>query len=397
MKFHPICELFPLMEGEEFERLSADIKANGLLESIWTYEGQILDGRNRWLACKDAGVEPEFREYKGHDAVSFVVSMNIERRHLTPSQRACIGVEILPQYEAEAEKRERAGKKIDPTAKLPQGEARVAAAAIVHVAPRYVSDAKAIKEEALELFEEMKAGLTTIQDAKKDLHKRHAKKRQAAQVKEFEKAETKATILRMDIRDATPEKLGIEAGEVDAIITDPPYPGEFLPLFGNLAKFAGDVLRDGGSLIAMSGEAHLPEVFRLLTSDPRLIYQWTMAYLTPGRATQLRGKPIASNWKPLIWLTKGAYHGPRIGDIFENPAPDKEHHDWGQGEIGMAQIIDRMTTPGALVVDPFLGGGTTGVCCVRSQRRFIGFDLDEDTTKIARARIAKAEYDNSAA
>ena len=80
MKYHPLSELFPLVEGEEFDRLSADIKANGLLEPIWTYEDKILDGRNRWLACKNAGVEPKTREYKGHDPVSFVVSMNIERR-----------------------------------------------------------------------------------------------------------------------------------------------------------------------------------------------------------------------------------------------------------------------------------------------------------------------------
>jgi DNA modification methylase len=243
----------------------------------------------------------------------------------------------------------------------------------------------------------MRGGLMTIQDAKKEVHDRDAKARQAKQVKEFKNAVIKATILCLDIRDATPEAIGLPRDGADAIITDPPYPHEFLPLFGNLAKFAGDTLRDGGSLIVMSGEAHLPEVYRLLTSDPRLTYQWTMAYLTPGASTQLQGRPIASNWKPLIWLTKGAYHGPRVGDIFENPKPDKEHHLWGQGEIGTLQIIDRMTTPGALVVDPFLGGGTTGVCCVKAQRRFIGFDLDKEAVTNARARIAKAEHDHPTA
>jgi DNA modification methylase len=325
--------------------------------------------------------------------VAFVIAMNIERRHLTPSQRAAVAVEILSTYEKSlgGDRRSEEFQK----AKLPSEmkQARDVAAAIVHVGPRYVSEAKAIKAEAPELFEEVKAGLTTLQDAKKEVHNRHAQARQAKQVKEFKNAVTKATILCLDIRDATPEAIGLPRDGADAIITDPPYPHEFLPLFGNLAKFAGDTLRDGGSLIVMSGEAHLPEVYRLLTSDPRLTYQWTMAYLTPGAATQLQGRPIASNWKPLVWLTKGAYHGPRVGDIFENPKPDKEHHLWGQGEIGTLQIIDRMTTPGALVVDPFLGGGTTGVCCVKAQRRFIGFDLDKEAVTNARARIAKAEHD----
>jgi 16S rRNA G966 N2-methylase RsmD len=391
MQIHPLAKIFPLIEGEEFDLLAADIKAKGLLEPIWTYEGKILDGRNRWLACKRAGTAPRFQEYKGHDPISFIVSMNLARRHLTPSQRACIGVKILPQYEAEAKDRMLSGK---PSGKNTVGsESRQAAAAVVHVAPRYISDAKTIQDEAPELFDAMVGGSLTMQDAKQELQKQHTKKRVAEQVKKYKKADTTSTVLCLDLLKATPEKLGISAGEVDAIITDPPYPKEFLSLFGSLAKFAGDVLCEGGSLIVMSGELHLPEVFQLLTSDSRLTYQWTMAYMTPGVATQIQGKPVGSNWKPLIWLTKGSYHGPRVRDVFENPAPDKEHHEWGQGEVGMTQIIERMTTPGALVIDPFLGGGTTGVCCVRTKRRFVGFDIDKETVLSARARIAKAEDD----
>ena len=94
MKFHQYAEIFPLIDDGDFDALVADIKAHGQREKIWTYEGQILDGRNRFMACLAAKVEPEFREFKGDDALAFVVSLNVQRRHLTVQQRAMAAAEI---------------------------------------------------------------------------------------------------------------------------------------------------------------------------------------------------------------------------------------------------------------------------------------------------------------
>lgn len=94
MKFHTFAEIFPLLDDAEFDALVADIKTHGLREHIWLYEGKILDGRNRFLACKTAKVEPKFREYKGNDALAFVVSSNVHRRHLTESQRAMAAAKV---------------------------------------------------------------------------------------------------------------------------------------------------------------------------------------------------------------------------------------------------------------------------------------------------------------
>ncbi len=52
LAFHPLANVFPLLEGEEFDALVADIAASGLCEAVWLYEGQILDGRNRYRACQ---------------------------------------------------------------------------------------------------------------------------------------------------------------------------------------------------------------------------------------------------------------------------------------------------------------------------------------------------------
>ena len=88
--FHPIANIFPLLEGAALDTLAQDIKAHGLVEPIWIYDGQVLDGRNRARACALAGVPVRTREFAGRpaDAIAHVWSLNFSRRHLTPSQAA---------------------------------------------------------------------------------------------------------------------------------------------------------------------------------------------------------------------------------------------------------------------------------------------------------------------
>ena len=90
LELHPLCTLFPRLGEAEFAALVADIRANGLRQSIVTHNGMILDGGNRYRACLEAGVQPRFLEFDGDNIVSFVLSANLHRRHLTPGQQAAI-------------------------------------------------------------------------------------------------------------------------------------------------------------------------------------------------------------------------------------------------------------------------------------------------------------------
>ena len=93
--FHPIANIFPLLQGEEFDALVDDIARNGLAQPIIKYQGQILDGRNRYRACLKSRVTPIFAEFTGDDPVTFVISANLHRRHLTQAEKRDLIAKLL--------------------------------------------------------------------------------------------------------------------------------------------------------------------------------------------------------------------------------------------------------------------------------------------------------------
>jgi hypothetical protein len=92
---HPHANIFCLMEGEEFERLKADIKANGQIEPITVKDKYIIDGRNRYRACRELDIAPATKTYDGYDIIGYVLSANLHRRHLDESQRAMAAAKLV--------------------------------------------------------------------------------------------------------------------------------------------------------------------------------------------------------------------------------------------------------------------------------------------------------------
>jgi hypothetical protein len=119
---HPFADMFPMMTGEDFDALVASIKEHKLEEPIIKYKGKILDGRNRYAACTQAGGDPKFREYEGDDPLGFVLRKNLHRRQLQTSQRAMIAAKManLPQggdHKSDDFKTSNDGLKIEDAAK----------------------------------------------------------------------------------------------------------------------------------------------------------------------------------------------------------------------------------------------------------------------------------------
>jgi site-specific DNA-methyltransferase (adenine-specific) len=224
--------------------------------------------------------------------------------------------------------------------------------------------------------------LRTTKAAKKSAHKQERHNREANATRDVITAD------QIDFRISACSALNVSE-PVDAIITDPPYPKQHLDCYTELADFAVRSLRPGGSLIAMAGQSYLPEVISRLNVNG-LKYQWTLAYLTPGgQSTQLWERNVNTFWKPLLWFVKDSYEGSWIGDVTKSEPNDndKRFHHWGQSESGMADIVRRFTQPGELIVDPFLGGGTTAIVSLNLGRRFIGADVDADAIETSTKRL----------
>ena len=182
----------------------------------------------------------------------------------------------------------------------------------------------------------------------------------------------------------------LEAGSVDAVVTDPPYPSEFLHLWEPFAAESCRVLRDGGELITLCGNYQLPAVMAAFAKTS-LRYWWTCGMLSSA-SMKFLGKKVCVYWKPALWYVKGkkrrAFDIPR--DMVKNNKPEKKVHPWEQGVEWFRHWCECICYPGETVLDPFMGSGTTGVACVQTGRKFIGIEIDEGYFKIAEKRIAEA-------
>lgn len=95
LPFHPLANIFPLIEGPEFDALVASIKANGLRDPIVLHEGMVLDGRNRQRACGAAGVDCKYEVFPADgNALALVIDKNLNRRHLNESQRSFVAAKL---------------------------------------------------------------------------------------------------------------------------------------------------------------------------------------------------------------------------------------------------------------------------------------------------------------
>ena len=151
VEFHEAANIFP-MDDEHIDDLAEDIKQHGQRIPIELLGGKIVDGRRRFMACKIAGVIPSFADVDVDDPVSYVLSLNLHRRHLTPSQLSMVGARARDIYDREAKERMVEGAKNKGKENLPcpeSGQARDAVGKAVGVSGKSIDHATRVLKSAI--------------------------------------------------------------------------------------------------------------------------------------------------------------------------------------------------------------------------------------------------------
>jgi DNA modification methylase len=420
MEYHEYANLFPMVTGSDFEGLKEDIKENGLLNPVVLYEGKILDGRNRFRACQEIGQQPEFEDYEGDNPLEYVISLNLHRRHLNESQRAMVAARL-----ANIQVGSTGGRAKIDSANL-QSQSRAEAAEKLNVSERSVNTAKKVQTKAIpEVQEKVNQGqlavsaASEIADQPEEVQHKLIQKLETGEAKnvkqakrQFEQEErVKNTIktedqsIRILLGDCV--QLANEMTDRPAlVITDPPYgiethntrkggkdyqdgEGYALQLLENLCDALLRKCLPGAHLYFFSGYSfcfHFKEILKTYfeVQDNPIIW-------VKDNHTMCDFSKSYPNKHEYIWFCKAPGADRKltkcIPDVIQCKRERSTTHSAEKPTELLEILIEQSSTPGELILDPFVGSGSTAVAAKNTDRNFIGFELDEGWLDVARSRI----------
>ncbi len=174
---------------------------------------------------------------------------------------------------------------------------------------------------------------------------------------------------------------------IDAIITDPPYPKKFIYLYKELGQVANRILKPGGFCTMHTGNMYFEEIRNSLRGN--LNYVWEYISLIPPGTFSRWPIFLTNSYRMILIYSKGnsfdskKYRGK---DIIKSKR-EKLDHTW-QKCLGVVQkLVKYFSEPGDLVLDPFIGSGTTALACRFLGRNCTGIDIDEDAIKITKDKL----------
>ena len=376
--------LIPPLSAEEKAQLEENIVAEGCRDALITWQGILLDGHNRFEICERLNIPFRTMEIDLPDrdaAEDWIDKNQLGRRNLTPDQMS-----LLRGRRYNRAKTKGHGSKTgyqNDTQNIKTADRLAKEHGVSPATIKRDGKIAAFMDEHPEEANAVIRGEKKLKDVKKKIKKLKTEKALVAAQKSISDEARQSIESVCDIRVCSCGELFASGIKPDAVITDPPYPKEYLHLFNVLAESCAAA---AVPLVAvMSGQTYLPEVMQMLCKH--LKYRWALAYLTPGgQAVQQFPVKVNCFWKPVLLFGEAVDW---IGDVCKSQTNDndKRFHDWGQSESGMSDLIERLTKPGDLICDPFLGGGTTAVVSLALGRKFVGCDIDAACVEKAKQRV----------
>ena len=405
------------LNAEKVAELAESIAQVGLLQPIGVRpDGTLVYGYHRLEACKRLGwTEIPAVVVDGDDlrAELAEITENLVRNELTLLERAEHLARLKAVYQQQYPNTRGVGRPtkngatVAPFSEWAAGQTGLAQRTVQHYVQLAESIAPAVRDAIRRTpiasdGAELKS-LASLEPSQQRAVAELIASREAGSVREATRELARREFLQCESAGELPTHVQIRhgdfrevlsdlRGQVDAIITDPPYPAEYVALFGDLARIAAELLKPSGVLVVMTGHLYLYEYMTLLNQHLR--YRWICTYHTDGAKATVHVARFGQAWKPLLVYVRHDAENLRFvcSDYFSAArgtadGVQKELHHWQQSLDGFIQIVERFTEPGDIVLDPFMGSGTTGAACLYLNRRFIGCDNDPSDVAVATKRI----------
>lgn len=396
-------KLNPPLADKEYEKLKKSVEEKGIEDTIkvlkdWT----IIDGHHRWkiwvkdLKNKEDDIPSKVIDYlkTEYDIKKYIILSNFERRNLTTELKIEQARKLEEIERDEAKQRQLAtlkkGEVVPDKEKLPErGQSRDKLGELAGVSGKTYEHAVEIMDEEPEQWKLIKKGKTSIN---KVWSKRNAKKKKEKKKKEIRdklkdyKPDNDIQIIHGDFREKCKD---IKDNSVDLILTDPPYPEEYLPLWEDLAKIAQRVLKPGKFCIAYCGHIHLDKVMEMMKNH--LDFYWIACLLQKGMSAKVNSRNVICEWKPVLIFYKPPM---KIAertwrDVLDHGGREKGLHDWQQGEDDMKYLLDFFSDVGDLVLEPMAGSGTVPKICKDNKRKCIAIDDKKENIDIIKGRLSE--------
>ncbi len=400
---HEIGKLMPSMQPDEFNKLSSDIKINGLKTPIVLYEDKILDGWHRAQACVSGSIEPKFTEYKGNEPVAYVMSLNLQRRNLTAGQKAIVAEEFIPFIENE--------RKNVNMVTLRGSEPPIKGRTVDIVAKKFNTSDKSVqlvrklKKEAPEIYEKVKKGGYTLKDAQRNIKFKKLEQKKIDITKQSSNSVVgnEPTIKNIDCITFLNQ---YKDNTITSVITDPPFQTDvedinefvnsWLPLLLNKVKKEGRIFICSGAY-PIEIQAYLNILLKqnkFIVDNPLIWTYRNCLGIVPKNKYNLNYQMI---WH--LYSDKS----PKLDTSITNEmfsvqdinAPDGRQGDrffkWQKPDELCRRLITHSTKEGDTIVDPFCGSGSFILMAAKLKRIGIGCDISKENLNIAIERGCKYE------